>query len=323
MHSLHRQNGVALITALLVVSLASILAASLLEHLYYDLRRTENIIRADQAELYNANAVQFARTLLQMDRTLNNEYDTLEEYSPKNEQLFPVPGGGVSAKLLDQQRCFNINNLSASNATLAQQKIIYRNLLQQAEIDSNLHSTLIDSLLDWLDEDDISQPMGAEFDYYIGLEPPYRSANQLMISVTELRTVKGYTPEVIKQLSPHVCVIPAINTAININTASLEMLESIPALAGHGAQIIQDRDGRPDTTDDDAPFASMNDFQRYAQQKLQIQNINTQGLQVYSEYFMMESYTNLGAGNIRLFSLIYRKQSDGSSEVIYQSRGTL
>jgi type II secretory pathway component PulK len=118
-------------------------------------------------------------------------------------------------------------------------------------------------------------------------------------------------------------VIPQTNTANNINTASLEMLESIPALAGHGAQIIQDRDGNPDNTDDDAPFASMNDFQQYAQQTLQIQNINTQGLQVYSEYFMMESYTNLGAGNIRLFSLIYRNQSDGSSEIIYQSRGTL
>lgn len=319
---LHRQHGVALITALLVVSLASILAVSLLEHLHYDLRRTENIIRADQAELYNANAVQLARGVLLMDHA-DNEYDTPSDYHLINDQPFPVPGGGISAILLDQQRCFNLNNLSASNATLAQQTIIYRNLLQQAEIDSALHSTLVDSLLDWLDDNDIAQPMGAEFDYYIGLEQPYRSANQLMITPTELRMVKGYTPEVINKLSPHVCVIPAINTAININTASAEMLESIPALAGHGAQILQDRDGKPDTTDDDAPFASMNDFQRYAQQTLQIQNINTQGLQVYSEYFMMESYTNLGAGNSRLFSLIYRNQDDGSSEIIYQSRGTL
>ncbi len=323
MPSLHRQYGVALITALLVVSLASILAASLLEHLYYDLRRTENIIRADQAELYNANAVQFARGLLRVDRILNNEYDTLQEYSPQNEQMFPVPGGGVSAKLLDQQRCFNLNNLSDSNPSIAQQTIIYRNLLQRLEIDSNLHNTLVDSLIDWLDENDISEPMGAEFDYYIGLEQPYRSANQLMITPTELRMVKGYTPQVIESLKPYVCVLPAINTAININTASLEMLESIPALAGHGAQIIQHRDGKADTTEDDAPFANMNDFQRDAQQTLQIQNLNTQGLQVYSEYFMMESYTNIGAGNIRLFSLIYRNQSDGSSEIIYQSRGTL
>ncbi len=318
----HRQNGVALITALLVVSLASVLAASLLEHLYYDLRRTENIIRADQAELYNANAVQLARGVLLMDHT-HNEHDTPGDYSWLNDQPYPVPGGGISAKLLDQQRCFNLNNLSASNTTLAQQTIIYRNLLQRLEIDSNLHNTLVDSLLDWLDEDDIGKSMGAEFDYYIGLEQPYRSANQLMITPTELRMVKGYTPEVIKKLEPYVCVLPVINTAININTAGFEMLESIPALAGHGAQIIQNRDGRADTTEDDTPFASMNDFQRYAQQTLQIQNINTQGLQVYSEYFMMESYTNLGAGNIRLFSLIHRNQSDGSSEVIYQSRGTL
>ena len=46
-HNPNHQSGVALITALLVVSLATILAVSLVSHLYFDIRRTSNILRLD------------------------------------------------------------------------------------------------------------------------------------------------------------------------------------------------------------------------------------------------------------------------------------
>jgi len=325
MPQLKRRSGVALITALLVVSLASILAISLVEHLNYDIRRTENILRLDQAQLYNDNAVEFGRGLLRMDRNLNNEFDALNEYSDANEQVFPVDNGAISAKILDLQGRFNLNNLSktSSAAELERNKLIFRALLTSLKIDSTLHNTLTDSLLDWLDSDDISEPYGAEFDYYIGLDIPYRTANGLMVSPTELRLLKGYTQEVFESLQNHICVLPSVNTHININTASLEMLESISALASHAGTIIEYRDGKADDPDDDAPFATLADFKTYAQNTLKIQNYDPQGIQVYSEYFMLESRTQLGAGDIRLFSLIHRDQADGKSQLIHQSRGTL
>ena len=58
MFNFKKQNGVAIIVALLVVSLATVLAVSLVKHLNYDIRRTENILRLDQANLYNVNAVE-------------------------------------------------------------------------------------------------------------------------------------------------------------------------------------------------------------------------------------------------------------------------
>jgi len=325
MPQLKRRSGVALITALLVVSLASILAISLVEHLNYDIRRTENILRLDQAQLYNDNAVEFGRGLLRMDRNLNNEFDALNEYSAANEQVFPVDNGAISAKILDLQGRFNLNNLSktSSAAELERNKLIFRALLTSLKIDSTLHNTLTDSLLDWLDSDDISEPYGAEFDYYIGLDIPYRTANGLMVSPTELRLLKGYTQEVFESLQNHICVLPSVNTHININTASLEMLESISALASHAGTIIEYRDGKADDPDDDAPFATLADFKTYAQSTLKVQNYDPQGIQVYSEYFMLESRTQLGAGDIRLFSLIHRDQADGKSQLIHQSRGTL
>jgi len=322
---LRHQSGVALITALLVVSLASILAISLVEHLNYDIRRTENILRLDQAQLYNDNAVEFGRGLLRTDIVLNNKFDTLKEYSDANEQVFPVDNGAITAKLLDLQGCFNINNLSKTipSDKLASNKLIFRTLLSKLEIDAALHNTLTDSLIDWLDKDDISEQQGAEFDYYIGLDSPYRTANGLMVSPTELRLVKGFTAKVIEGLENHICVLPKANTNININTASLEMLESISELGPHANKIIEYRDGNPEDPDDDVPFASVDEFKKYAIETLKITNYDPSGLQVYSEYFMLESHTQLGAGDIHLFSLIYRDQEDGQSQLIYQSRGTL
>jgi len=325
MSTLKKHSGVALITALLVVSLATILAVSLVDHLYYDIRRTENILRLDQAQLYNTNAIEFGMGLLKLDFDLNNKYDSLEEYSEANEQIFPITGGQISAMILDLQSCFNLNRLSRTSPAFANSRTAYIRLLAQLGVEANQHNLLADSLVDWLDTDDISEINGAEFDYYIGLEKPYRSANSLLVSPSELRLVKGYTQEVIDLIEDHICVLPNINTAINVNTASPEMLESVKGLSGHGEQIIKDRDATAETTEDDAPFTRVEDFETYVKNTLKVkpEDFDAKQVQVYSEYFLLKSTTYIGAGDITLFSIIYRDQSDGKTQVILQSRGAL
>jgi len=318
-----RQRGAALITALLVVSLATILAVSLVEHLYYDIRRTENILRLDQAQLYNINALEFGMGMLRLDRSKNNDYDTLGEYSIKNEQAYPVTGGQVFAKILDQQGCFNVNRLSKTSSDLPGNRAAFSRLLNNLGIDSALQSTLVDSLVDWLDTDDITEPQGAEFDYYIGLEKPYRTANTLMYSPSELRLVKGYTAKVIERIQPYICALPDANTGININTASAEMIESINGLANQGERIVKDRDGSPESDEDDSPFIKLDDFTNYVKSSLKVKKFDSKGIQVYSEYFLIESNTQLGAGDIRSYNLVYRDQSDGKTRLIRQTRGAL
>ncbi len=321
----NNQQGVALIIALLVVSLATVLAVSLVNHLHYDIRRTENILRLDQAQLYNVNAVEFGILLIKADLKVNNKYDSLGDIRLFNDQtaIFPVDGGSVSTHLTDLQSCFNLNNLSKTNTELSRYRTQYITLLGNLGVDSNLYTTLTDSLIDWLDKDNINEPQGAEFDYYIGLEKPYRTANNLMVSPSELRLVKGYTDAVMKLIKSEVCVLPAVNTGININTASSIMLESIAGLEGHGDRIIKDRDAKPDNDDDDAPFEKAGDFKKYASGTLNVKNFSDTGLQVYSEYFLLESRTQLGAGDIKLFSMIYRDNSNAKIKLIRQTSGAL
>jgi len=321
----NKQNGVAIIVALLVVSLATVLAVSLVKHLNYDIRRTENILRLDQAHLYNVNAVEFSMVLLKLDREANNEYDSLEDIALFNDKtsVFPVEGGTVSARLEDLQSCFNLNNLSKTNSELDTYRIQYIKLLGILEVDNSLHRILTDSLIDWLDQDDINEPQGAEFDYYIGLDKPYRTSNNLMISPSELRLVKGYTEEVIKLIKDEVCVLPAVKTAINVNTASNKMLESIAQLEGHGERIIKDRDANAENTEDDDPFEKLDDFKRYVTGTLKVKDFNSSGLQTYSEYFLLHTTTMLGAGDIKLFSMIYRDQGNAKTELVRQTTGAL
>lgn len=324
MNNSNKQRGVALITALLVVSLATVLAVSLVDQLHYDIRRTENILRLDQAQLYNTNAVEFTMGLMELD-FIDNKYDGLDQYSEANAQVFPIPGGQISGITLDLQGCFNLNTLSKKNTHYLDQRATFISLLGQTGIEGTLHNTLADSLIDWLDTDHESTNSGAEFDYYIGLEKPYRTANTLMVSPSELRLVKGYTAEVFSLIHDFVCVLPSVNTAININTASAEMIESIKGLGGHSEQIIKDRDQDVENIDDDKPFDTIKDFERYGQGtlKLKANEFDPKLIQVYSEYFLLKSTTQLGEREIVLFSLIYRDQSDGQTRVIQQSRSEL
>ena len=342
----HRQQGVALITALLVVSLAAVLAASLVKHLNYDIRRSENILRLDQAQLFNKNSVEFAMVLISRDRQLNNKIDTIEDIQTFNDYAIAIAldGPPVSLELVDLQSCFNLNNLTTANTDLPKMRAQYSKLLTSLEIDINTHRTLTDSLIDWMDGDKQNQAQGAEFDYYIGLDRPYLTADAPLTSISELRLVKGYTGAVIDKLEGTVCVLPNANSGININTASSIMLDSIEGLGGFGEQIVKDRDGdiNTDNTDNNIndinakdvnaldtsntnPFDDLAEFTKYVKDVLKVEKFDAKGLQVYSEYFLIESRTQLGTGNVKLFSIVYRDNSknNGETKLINQTSGAL
>lgn len=57
---------------------------------------------------------------------------------------------------------------------------------------------IADSILDWLDEDDIPREYGAEFDdYYSTLPSPYRPKNGPINSIEQLLLIRGVTPQLL------------------------------------------------------------------------------------------------------------------------------
>ena len=79
----NKQQGVALITVLLVVAMAMVLAVAMLKSQQSLLRRSSSVFSQDQAYLYTLGAESFAKSILQddkeKDKNKNAPQDTLSE----------------------------------------------------------------------------------------------------------------------------------------------------------------------------------------------------------------------------------------------------
>lgn len=58
-----------------------------------------------------------------------------------------------------------------------------------------LDETVVGSIRDWIDEDDVPNPGGAETEYYASLPSPYACKNGPLETLEELARIKGVTPE--------------------------------------------------------------------------------------------------------------------------------
>ena len=106
----HRQSGVALITVLLIVFLASLTAISLATVQQIAIRRSTVLQHQQQARLYTLGVEQWAGLILMRDRQ-DNAIDHPGEAWANLPPALPVDHGMLSGKIRDLQGCFNLNNL--------------------------------------------------------------------------------------------------------------------------------------------------------------------------------------------------------------------
>jgi len=308
MNSIIRQRGVAIITALLIVAIATTVSVTISTRLQLDVRRTGNLIAGDQAYLYTLAAESWSQRILKEDRK-DNEIDHLGENWAIELPPLPVEGGYIKGKLNDLQSCFNLNTVLDGGAD---------NKLARARLDRLLNNLGIDkggtqAIIDWLDDDlQTTIPDGAEDVYYMNLERPYRTANAPMQSISELRLIKGFeNAEVYDALLPHVCAF-GVNTPININTAAAEVLRSLADELSDAdvEKIIEQRN--------ESAFVDINAFTSFNDLKSKI--ADTQGLSVDTEYFMLQTESTIGQVRVITYSIIHRS-NDGNTTVIARSQG--
>lgn len=235
-------RGVALITVLVVVAIATVLSVGMMRSQQQAVQHAAGLFQQDQAWLYTQGAEEFVRELLsedlKSDRNRSREVDHPGETWAKPFPPFPVEGGMVQARVEDLQGRFNLNRLGAEAEEDGPAAVIFRQLLRNLGLPENLGP----ALADWTDEDDSPRQMdGAEDDYYSRLSPAYRVANAPLSDVSELALVKGFTPEVLARLRPFVCVLPAEAT-LNVNTASPTVLSALlPNLGSRGATELNNQ----------------------------------------------------------------------------------
>ena len=239
------QNGIALITVMLVLAVVSVALMSMSSDRQMDTRRTENQLRSLQAwqTVYEIEAWAIGQLKSDVDANKNDGlYDALNDDWNKPLKSKPTVQGTLKANIEDLQGRINLNNLIVDNKvdaeSVQQLKRLFTNL--------NIKPSIVEALVDWVDKDMlVNSSGGAEDEYYTKLSPPYRSANTLFADVSELLKVRGITSVVYKKLLPYIYVAPTYES-ININTASVEVLRTLaPDITKKDAESIYSASGKP------------------------------------------------------------------------------
>ena len=305
-HDRGRERGVALITALLIVSIAAITGVALAARQRLDIRQTANILDRDRAYMVALGGEYWARQVLSRDGR-EGSIDTLGDIWASKPPAITVEGGKVWGRVYDLQGRFNLNNLVRDGRHSLLDVGRFERLLEQLDLDVNLAH----AVADWIDPDDvIGGPGGAEDETYLSRYPAFQTADQPLRSVTELMAVEGFNADSVAKLTPFVAALPS-RTLININTAPLEVLISL------APDITMDNARELDLITQAAGFASVAEFLNHPAVKGK-QGLEP-GLAVASNFFLVTVRARIGRGHMRLFTLLSRSRD--RVRVVRRSQG--
>jgi general secretion pathway protein K len=309
------QRGVALITMMLIAALATTLVLAMIGRQSRLQAEIGAQFQQDQIAEYDRGAEYFAMAALKADSDDGNKTDHPNEYWAQPFPAFPVPGGVIAPTVRDAQARFNLNSLIKNNQVDPVSLRFFKQLLEQLA----LPVELADSLVDWLDEGSLpTGSSGAEDDYYLRQDPAYRCANRSLSTFSELRLVKGFSSELLRQLAPYVTVLPSSARTLNVNFLSPGLLEAmVPGLSPNNAlELLQRRpvEGWESVEQflDNPVFASASSEVRAGLQQL---------LSVDSQYFELYTRIRFGKRERLQWSLLSRK--DGQLKLIASERNPL
>lgn len=220
------QRGVALITAIVLVAIATMLAVHVGTRAALDLRRTAGLAALDQGWHVALGAEAWAAEVLRDDFEDNPDIDHLSEAWAQPLPGLPIDGGEVRGALEDMQGRFNLNNLLDNNRVPDEASIArFERLLLLVGAQQRWARIMAD----WLDDDTVPGiPEGAEDGTYLSQNPPYRAANGLVATTTEMMALPGMTREEFERIRPYVAALP-VGTTINLCTAKAPLLAALVA----------------------------------------------------------------------------------------------
>jgi len=209
---------------MLISALAALVASDMAWDNALEVRRTTVLLQRDQAVQVALGAESWARLILSQDAN-DTPTDHLGEIWAQELPPLPIDGGGeVFGSLEDLEGRFNINNLIDRRGRVHRESLErFQRLLTVLELEPRLAGAIVD----WLDPNQEPHlPDGAEDAIYTSVLPPYRTADQMVTSVSELLAVQGMDRETFRVLEPHITALPP-GTSINANTATPAVLRSL------------------------------------------------------------------------------------------------
>jgi len=224
------QRGLALLVAILIVALGTMIAVAVAYENAMTARRGVATYAFDQSVLIAEGAEALAAYgLRQIVQSSPKAIYPGQGWDKPLGPLEVVPGVVLEASLEDLQGRFNLNNLVRTDGT--PDPVMTAAFTQLLAL-VGLEQTWTGFVVDWIDMDGTpSVPDGAEDSVYMGQVVPYRTPNRYITSASELLALPGFGRDRYLKLAPYVIALPQ-GTKINVCTASGPVLDAFLG-AGH------------------------------------------------------------------------------------------
>jgi len=306
-----RQRGVALLIAILLVALGTIIAAAVAYENAMTARRGIATFAFDESFLVaqgsEALAAYGLRQIYQNDQQ-NHTFYLGQGWDKPIGPFEVVPGVTLVASLEDLQSRFNVNNLVNTDGTPDPQQVAaFQALLESLGLEPKWAGYLID----WIDWNLLpSIPDGAEDSVYTGLDPQYRVANRYITSITELMALPGFGHDRYAALAPYITALPRSQaTTLNVCTASGHVLD---AYLGAGHEEFQDEDTlAKNRANSPGCFPTLQNYAAAFDPKAWNGGVpNQQPMRTKfgatTSYFRLTSFVTIGSTEFNLYSLLYQ-----------------
>ena len=344
--ALKSNSGIAVIMALSVVLL--IVTAALELHLNERNNMFNAAVMRDRTTLteMTASGINLGMAMLIKDR-LDSESDSLQEDWADQETIASLLAelafdeGKVELKIIDELSKIQINALvefpQGQRIKEEQQQLWIRFSTALLDVDEEQESevdadpmTIINPIKDWLDsgdDDAITGLSGAESDYYESLDPPYKCKNGPFDHLSEVRLVKGITPELFNGfggaagLGAYITVYGAEKSGdqgftfpgkININTAELPVLAALLPMesSGFAQAMIDYREAMSGSQYTHNDLGDINWYKNVA--GLSDENLNSALISVSSDIFRLTCTAKLNNVQLTTTAVVQREKASES-----------
>ncbi len=299
-----RQRGVAVVTALLIVALATLAVTGVMWRQQVQVRSVENQIALAETRWLARGAIDWTRTMLAYDARKAGDIDHLGEFwavPMADTKIADAEDGGLrdgylSGQIVDEQGKYNLLNLSTKGEVDEVQVTHLSALLAALGIDTALATPIAQAVADTE-----SKPASDG-----NTEAP---AALPMLVVDDLLRVSGIDASTVERLRPHVALLPRGGSdmvKVNANTASAEVLHAaVPRLPLQQAQVLVAQRGQA--------FQYFLDAERFKIQAnafgVGLETADLKLLDVKSSYFRVQGRIRYDRALVSLEALVYRSGS--------------
>jgi general secretion pathway protein K len=275
-----RQQGVALITVLLVMSLALLLVGSLLRSHRLAVQSSAQQLHQVQLRQLGLSGETLARQYLQNPQWRESKSIHLGQEWGQRRGAFDIDGGRVQIRIEDLAGRFNLNQL-----------------LKAGQVDQI-------TLGRWAR---LLQTLNLKAPDLTSLRPP--DGPGVLADVSRLRLLPGVDAQWLARIKPWIALLPK-DATLNVNTASTTVLAALEGMTPASAQALVAQ--RPEQG-----FSSVQAFTQAP--AIEGLGVVSQGLGLSSRWFRVTVDVELGQRRLRLVSDFERTLNNGRLRLLQRS----